>query len=218
MNTAQILALTTAITVGFGGMAHAQEAKDVKNAEPREWLSLTGEVATVSADEFTLDYGENDITVEMDDFDVYDENFVLAGDEVTVTGRIDADFAGSKRLEANSVYVASLNEYFYASAADEEDGYYSFAATDYWDGGDWISLTGEVTSIDGSQFTLNAASTDYTVETDNLANNPLDDKGKEQIEIGERVVVSGEFETFDLFSGEVIEAEAVTTLSGAATS
>lgn len=218
MNTAQILALTTAMTFGLGGMVHAQEAKDVNNAEPREWLSLTGEVATVSGDEFTLDYGKNDITVEMDDFDAYDDNFLLAGDDVTVTGRIDADFVDSKRLEASSVYVAALNEYFYASAADEEDGYYSFAAADYWDGGDWISMTGEVTSVDGSQFTLSAGSTDYVVETDELANNPLDDQGKEKIETGERVVVSGEFETFDLFSGDVIEAEAVTTLSGAATS
>ncbi|WP_175474319.1 hypothetical protein [Thalassobaculum litoreum] len=46
--------------------------------------------------------------------------------------------------------------------------------------------------------------------------NPLDDEVLEKIEIGQRVVVSGEFEGADLFSEDEIEGEAVTTLSGPA--
>lgn len=189
---------------------------EVSSATGGEWLSLTGEVVSVTGDRFTLDYGANDIAVEMDDFDAYDENLLIAGDQVTVTGAVDTDFVDSKRLEASSVYVESLNEYFYASSADEEDGYYSFAANDYWDGGDWVSMTGEVASIDGEQFTLDTGIARYVVDTDRLGYNPLDDEGAEQIDVGERVVVSGEFDGFDLFSDEEIEAEAVTTLSGSA--
>ena len=163
----------------------------------------------------TLDYVSNDIRVEMDGFDAYHENLLTPGDEVTVTGAIDTDFLKSKTLEASSVYVETLNEYFYASAADEEDGYYSFAANSYWDRGDWTSVSGEVVAVDGEQFTLDTGVNTYDVETDRFGYNPLDD-GIEKIEIGERVVVSGEFEGFHLYSDKEIEAEAVTTLSGSA--
>lgn len=215
MKTMHILAITTALATGLGSTAIAQTS-EVSTADNGEWLSMTGEVASVSGDQFTLDYGDNDITVEMDDFDGYDDNFLIAGDNVTVTGRIDSDFVTDKTIEASSVYVKSLNEYFYASSADEEDGYYSYAATNYWDDGDWISLTGEVTSVDGGEFTLDAGFNDYVVDIGELAANPLDDKGDEKIKVGERVVVSGEFDGFDLFSEDAIDAQSITTLSGSA--
>lgn len=213
MKHLQILAMTTAIATAFGSAALAQESGG-PIADSGEWISLTGDVTSVSGDRFTLDYGENDVTVEMDDFDSYDENLLVAGDQVTVSGVIDTDFVDNKTLEASSVYVDNLNEFFYASSADEEDGYYSYAANDYWDGGDWISVTGEVESVDGRTFTLETGVADYVIDTDQMSYNPLDGEGAEQIEVGERVVVSGEFDTFNLYGDEDIEAEAVTTLSG----
>ncbi|GAK34733.1 hypothetical protein JCM17846_02480 [Iodidimonas nitroreducens] len=209
----RILMMTTVLTTAFGSAALAQDY-EVPTADNGEWVSLTGSVASVSGDRFTLDYGDDDLTVEMDDFDVYDENLLEEGDQVTVSGRIDTDFVENKSLEASSVYVDTLNEYFYASAADEEDGYYSFVANDYWDGGDWISLTGEVISIDDNHFTLDAGLVEYVIDTDQMSYDPLDDEGAEQVEVGERVVVSGEFDTFNLYDDEDIEAQALTTLSG----
>lgn len=209
-----IFTVTTILTTALGGAAMAQQS-ELNPATDGEWLSLTGEVATVSSDTFTLDYGENDITVEMDDFDTYNENILLEGDEVTVTGRIDKDFVDSKTLEASSVYLDSLNEYFYANSMDEEDGYSSFAANDYWDDGEWISMTGEVKSITEDQFVLDAGFREYNVDISELGYDPYDDQGSE-IDVGERVVVSGEFEGFDLYSDADLEAEVVTTLSGSA--
>lgn len=211
------LTISTALAVILALPAFAQES-EVKSASEGEWLSLTGRVAAVTAERFTLDYGDENITVELDDFDPFSENVLVQGDEVTVTGKMDTDFVTNKTLEANSVYVAALNEYFYAAAADEEDGYYSSTTNDYWDGGEGISMTGEVASIDGEQFTLDAGISAYVVDTDQMARNPLDEDGRTRIEVGDRVVVSGEFDSFDLFSGEEIEAEAVTTLSGSASS
>ena len=213
MKHLHILTITTAIATAFGSAAVAQ-GSEVATANNGEWISLTGSVASISADRFTLDYGANELTIEMDDFDSYDENLLIAGDQVTVSGMIDTDFVDNKTLEASSVYVDNLNEFFYASSADEEDGYYSYAANDYWDGGDWISLTGEVASVDGETFTLDTGVGEYVIDADQMAYNPLDSAGAEQIEVGERVVVSGEFDTFDLYGDEDIEAEAVTTLSG----
>ncbi len=208
-----ILTITTAVAATMGSMAVAQES-EAKNMSAGEWLSLTGKVASVSGDEFTLDYGTNDVTVEMDDFDTYDENLLIEGDKVTVTGLVDKDFVDNRTLEASSVYVDSLNEYFYASSADEEDGYYSYVANDFWDGGDWVSVTGEVSAVDKGQFTVDAGVREYDVDISQLSYNPLDDKGVEKIEVGERVVVSGEFDDVDLFSDDEVQAEAVTTLSG----
>ena len=213
MKHLHILTITTAMATAIGSAALAQQS-EVATADSGEWISLTGSVASVSGDQFTMDYGDNKLTVEMDDFDDYDENLLIAGDQVTVSGMIDTDFVDNKTLEASSVYVDNLNEFFYASSADEEDGYYSYAANDYWDGGDWISLTGEVASVDGQTFTLDTGIVEYVIDTDQMSYNPLDSKGAEQIEVGERVVVSGEFDTFDLYGDEDIEAEAVTTLSG----
>ena len=213
MKHLHILTITTAIATAFGSATVAQ-GSEVATANNGEWISLTGSVASISADRFTLDYGANELTIEMDDFDSYDENLLIAGDQVTVSGMIDTDFVDNKTLEASSVYVDNLNEFFYASSADEEDGYYSYAANDYWDGGDWISLTGEVASVDGETFTLDTGVGEYVIDADQMAYNPLDSEGAEQIEVGERVVVSGEFDTFDLYGDEDIEAEAVTTLSG----
>ena len=213
MKHLHILTITTAIATAFGSAAVAQ-GSEVATANNGEWISLTGSVASISADRFTLDYGANELTIEMDDFDSYDENLLIAGDQVTVSGMIDTDFVDNKTLEASSVYVDNLNEFFYASSADEEDGYYSYAANDYWDGGDWISRTGEVASVDGETFTLDTGVGEYVIDADQMAYNPLDSEGAEQIEVGERVVVSGEFDTFDLYGDDDIEAEAVTTLSG----
>lgn len=213
MKRLPILTITTALVTAAGSAAFAQDS-EVSTATQGEWVSLTGSVSSVMGDSFTLDYGDNDLTVEMDDFDLYDENFVIDGDEVTVTGRIDTDFVENKTLEASSVYVESLNEYFYASAADEEDGYNSFVANDYWDGGDWITMTGEVESVDGQTFTLDTGVVNYVIDTDQMSYNPLDSEGSERLQPGERVVVSGEFDTFDLFGDEDIEAEAITTLTG----
>ena len=217
MKNLHILTITTALATAFGSAALAQES-EVSTAETGEWVSLTGSVSSVSGDQFTLDYGDNELTVEMDDFDAYDENLVIEGDKVTVSGMVDADFVDNKTLEASSVYVDPLNEFFYASAADEEDGYNSFAANDYWDGGDWITLTGEVASVDGQTFTLDAGAEEYVIDTTLMGYNPLDSEGAEKIEKGERVAVSGEFDAFDLYSDEDIEALAITTLSGSSNS
>src|SRR5690606_15341284 len=85
-----------------------------------EWLSLSGSVVSTAPESFMLDYGSKTIRVEMDDYDWYLENPILEGDQVIVTGQMDADFWQNRTIEASSVYVKSLNTMYFASAADEE--------------------------------------------------------------------------------------------------
>jgi uncharacterized protein YdeI (BOF family) len=86
------------------------------------WINLSGTVLSTAPSTFALDYGPGNITVEMDDWDWYQEGKALVpGDQVVVTGKVDDDLYQSKRIEASSVYAKNLNTYFYASGADEEN-------------------------------------------------------------------------------------------------
>jgi uncharacterized protein YdeI (BOF family) len=65
------------------------------------WINLSGTVVSSTLDQLTLDYGTGLITVEMDDWDWYNEaSLIRPGEEVTVYGRIDDSFYASRTIEA----------------------------------------------------------------------------------------------------------------------
>ncbi|HKJ90985.1 MAG TPA: hypothetical protein VJ960_07625 [Oceanipulchritudo sp.] len=179
------------------------------------WISLSGEVESVYGDSFTLDYGEGLVTVEMDDWDWYAENYaLLAGDNVTVSGVVDDDLFEVTSIEASSVYVESLGSYFYASPADEED--YIMTQPVYTVTTPIVvaevEMRGTVKSVGERQFTLETGTTDLTVDTSNLAYNPLDDEGFQQIEKGDRVLVNGMMDS-GFFGDMELDADYTVTLS-----
>jgi len=189
------------------------DQRNVAKASDGEWLSLSGEVQQVSGETFTLDHGDDEIIVEMDDYDWFDENVVKKGDRVTVTGRMDKDFIHDRKIEASSVYIKPLSAYYFANAADEEDGYYS-AVIDLPNDDEWVSFAGEVTKIDGENIVLDTGLIEYDVDAGNLGYDPFDREGLGQIDVGERVVITGRMDDADLFDEREIEATSITTLSG----
>lgn len=193
--------------------AAAQQQDKPPLAVDGEWISLTGTVKSVGEEEFTLNYGQGQITVEMDDYDWYDETAVLRGDKVTVTGRMDKGFHEERSIEASSVYVPKLHRYFYANPADEEDGYYSDPVNAYSYNRDakddeWIAVTGTVTAIDGVEMMISTGLKMYRVDTGSVPNTPV---GK-TVDIGDRVTVSGQMDAADLFDEREIEAASVVIL------
>jgi len=121
MHASMIRTLTVASITGllFIGPAPAQEPYEKPDDT---WISISGVVETVTTDSFVLDYGDGTITVEMDDGDRDADGYKLvAGDAVTVNGKIDDDLFEQRTIEASSVYVEDIGTYFYASAVDEED-------------------------------------------------------------------------------------------------
>lgn len=183
------------------------------------WISISGTVASATADSFVLDYGDGVITVEVGEWGIYGDAYgLLDGDEVTVYGRIDDDLYELRTIEASSVYVENLNTYFYASAADEGDA------------GDWTlpwivaspvvvaetTLRGTVTAVapDAGEFTLAVGDVEMEVETERMTYNPLDDTGYQQVEVGDRVSVTGQID-HDFLEGRVFDAETVLTLADA---
>ncbi|PTB86026.1 hypothetical protein C9940_04065 [Pseudidiomarina aestuarii] len=181
--------------------------------EDDSWISINGEVTSVTADAFELDYGDGQITVEMDDGDRDADGYkLIQGDEVRVSGMIDDDFYDLTTIEASSVYVKNIDTYFYASAMDEEDIGYSIISPSVTD----TVVQGTITSVDanGEQFTLDSGLQELTVEVDELTYNPLDNEGFQQLDVGDRVSVQGSID-HDFFEGRVFEANYVTTLYSA---
>ena len=185
-------------------------AQSPANTSNGEWLSLSGTVESVSGEDFVLDYGKSDITVEMDDYDWYNENALVVGDEVTVTGRMDNDFLHSRRIEASSVYVDSIHTRFYASAADEED--FLPAVDGVIVGNNGLTVTGTIETIVGDEMTVDAAFFDYKVDVGSLYYDPFDNDGLQHLEVGDRISVTGQFDDSDFFDSPEIDATAITEL------
>ena len=162
-------------------------------ATDQGWINLSGTVVAAGPSSFVLNYGPGTVTVEMDDWDWYQEGKALApGDEVVVTGKVDDDLAQVKRIEASSVYAKNLDTYFYASGADEENlaenTVYVASIPTYSD------TTGVVTQIEGREFTVGTGVSAMRVDTSQMKDNPLDGEGARRVKVGDRVYAWGDLD------------------------
>ncbi|MBC53467.1 MAG: hypothetical protein CMQ34_06470 [Gammaproteobacteria bacterium] len=180
------------------------------------WISLSGTVESVQQDAFLLDYGRGSVTVEMDDGDRDADAYALqAGDNVVVSGLIDDDFFEMTTIEASSVFVESINTFFYASALDDESMTF-FDPIVTVQGplmqGD-TTLQGTISAVDRDEqaFILNTGVNMVTVEVDGLGYDPLDDVGYLQLENQDVVTVRGTM-TEDLIEGRVFEAASIVSV------
>jgi uncharacterized protein YdeI (BOF family) len=209
------------LTIGLAALAvvGASEAMAVAPySKPDEsWISIGGTVVEPTADSFVLDYGENVITVEVDDWDRYSETYgLLDGDRVMVYGKVDDDLCETATIEAGSIYIYGLNPYIYSSSADEEGDTTSFYPY-YWTAvgipvTNEVTIRGTVTGVDpdGREFKVNRGKREMTVETDEMIHNPLGRFGFQRMQSGDVVSVTGKID-YDFFSNRVLEADVVTT-------
>lgn len=202
-----VLGLLTATALGVLPAC----AQEDPYAQPDDsWISISGTVETVSPDQFTLDYGDGIISVEMDDGDRDADAAVLEmGDEVTVSGLIDDDFIELATIEASSVYVEELGTTFYASAVDEEDAFVTVSPVVVV--GDLV-VQGVVTNVTEQAFTLDNGPREIRVTVEEMAYDPLDDEGYQKVETGDLLSVSGHIDA-GLFEGGEMVAESILELS-----
>lgn len=183
--------LLALLTLSLTSMAFA----NFKSKTDGEFITISGKVTDVSADWFKLKANGRSILVEMDDGDHDADGYKLVkGDDVVVSGVIDHDFLEKKKIEAGSVYVKSLNTYFYASSIDEEGAPYlspTYIGIATLPENTMVELRGKVTNINVRKFTLDTGLRKITVDTDTLLYNPLDDVGFTKVKKGDRVMVSG---------------------------
>jgi uncharacterized protein YdeI (BOF family) len=180
-----------------------------------EWVTLSGKVSGVTARTFDLNVDGKKIPVEMDDYGWGADGYKLInGDQVVVSGRVDKDFLEKKKVEAGSVYVKSLNSYFFANSADEKDLLYIPTTYSYYSTlpeGASVDVQGKVTSVNGREFTVDTGFRKVTVDTKSLLYNPLDKVGFTKIKKGDRVRVSGKVQD-DLFDTKEVSANFVMNL------
>ncbi|PXX91632.1 hypothetical protein DIT71_07060 [Marinobacter vulgaris] len=205
-----LLQATSAIGAATAITLAAPAAAQVEGKPDGSWVSLSGQVASHTPSEFTLDYGEGTITVETDDWDsIGDAWMINEGDSVTVYGRVDDGFYQNRRIEAGSVYVEDLDTVITApSAADEEEVLpvtytYLSVPADYD-----FQVAGTVTSVSGREFTVDTGDREVSVDTMQMGYNPLDDVGLVQIEEGDFVSVSGDLD-LGVFDETEISAETI---------
>ncbi len=202
-------ALALGSTPAFAASA---EKTDPAKYPDESWISISGTVVKTAPDAFRLDHGGEVITVEMDDFDFYQEGRQLVeNDRVVVYGRIDADVFQKRTIEASAVYVQNLQTQFYANPADEEEILNTWVARPPVVLGD-IEVTGTVTSVTGREFTVDTGPSAIQVDTIRLGFNPLDEDGYLKIEKGDRVKVSGVFD-YSVVDETELSADWITELA-----
>jgi len=192
----------------FALLSASAVAENPYAKENNSWISINGEVDSVSTDQFELDYGEGNITVVMEDDDR--KGYQLKkGDEVRVSGLMDDNFYNDSVIEAGSVHIKNANTYFYAGAMDGQDVDFTVMSPILRD----TVIKGNIThvSLKDEEFTLDTGIQMLTVEVDEMLSNPLDNEGYLQLSVGDRVSVNGKIDN-DLFEGRVFEAVSVTKI------
>lgn len=203
---------SSALALALTG-ATAAWAEDPMTEPDDSWISVSGEVESVTNDAFVLDYGDGLITVEMDDGDRDADGYKLvSGDKVTVTGRVDDDLFEARTIEANTVYVENIDTHFFASAVDEEDINDVIVTVSTPVVVSATTVQGTVTEVGSEEFTIDTGLRKIQVEVDEMSYNPLDDEGYQKIEVGDRVSATGQIDD-DFLEGRELVADTVITLS-----
>ncbi|MDX1635752.1 MAG: DUF5666 domain-containing protein [Marinobacter sp.] len=208
--------LATLALLALALPATAQDRQQERNPQERldgSWVVISGTVTTADPDGFRLDYGSGLITVEMDDWDWYAEDYeLLPGDKVTVYGAVDHDTYEVASIEAASVYVENLGTYFHAGSRDDEGRSRLVDTTPdpRVTLGDMV-VVGVVTRVGDSHFVIDSNQRRMTVDTTAMPYNPLDDEGNPQIAVGDKVSASGRMDENTLPRRELV-AESVVVL------
>lgn len=179
-------------------------------------MILSGTVASIGEEEFQLDYGQDqEVTVELGDWDWSGEldNRLSEGQQVTVSGTIDDDWTQQRSINADNIYVTSDYTYYYI--VDENPAYaQQQSQRETQQDGTFISTRGEVKDVSDNEITVESQGNTIQVDTSELAYDPLDEEGVQQIREGDRVYVFGDIDE-NFFETKTMSAESLISLSQA---
>lgn len=194
-----------------GQESEVAEAKPgvVETAPTGSFISVSGTVSQTGPDQFRLDYGAGEVTVEMAGWSWYPQGHAaLLDDEVVVYGYVDDAFYEKRTIEASSVYVSDLGTQFYASHAKEGDFPVVVSPVGTTP---QLQLRGTVTGVEGDEFQLDTGAAVIDVNTEKMLYDPLDDEGFQRIRKNDRVSVTGDF-GYEFFTDLDLMASSVVTL------
>lgn len=209
--TASALAALAVITLPLAACTEPETVEPaIRTAPPLDgdWITIDGRVVSAGPEAFVVDYGTDQITVEVDGWGFYRQGAaLLPGDRVIVSGRVDENLFAADTIEARSVYVANLDTTFFGSTIDDEA--FGTATVPTFGTTPDVEYTGWVTGTSQNAFTLGAGPTTITVDVSGLDTNPLQNG---RIETGDRVSVWGDFR-FGPDGGSRVRADSVIELS-----
>ncbi|MEX1032130.1 MAG: hypothetical protein WDZ30_02095 [Cellvibrionaceae bacterium] len=197
------------------GQRQQGQQEPLADVEPGASVILSGDVAAVEEDKFTLDYGQGDVTVELDDWDWSGDlqNRLSEGQQVTVSGTVDENWFEQRTIEADNIYLST--EYTYYYIVDENPAYSSQQSQrETQQDGTFISTRGEVKEVSEDQITVESQGNTIQVDLSELDYDPLDEQGMQQIKQGDRIYVFGDIDE-NFFETKTISAESLITLSQA---
>jgi uncharacterized protein YdeI (BOF family) len=177
-------------------------------------ITLTGAVKSASDRQFVMNYGASgQVTVNLGDWNWYDTDNLRPGEIVTVTGVVDDNFFKGREINAGRVFVHDRNTYYYGreAGADQKNYYYSYYYERLSAGKDWIGMSGTVGNVEAGAFDLDAGRTIVRVDTSQMQDNPLDNKGPQKIKSGDVVQVFGVLND-SLFTDRELAARTIVTL------
>lgn len=170
--------------------AKANAQGKLARADDNAYITLTGTVTQVRPDSFVLDHGSGKVTVEMNDWGWYrDGSQALMGEKVTVQGRIDEDWIQRRTLEADSVYAQDLNTYHYTPVATMY-----LVPVDMDTEASEVRMIGTVTGVDARnrQIEVRSNNVNFAIDTSEVGFDPMDNTRPYQVNIGDRIVASGD--------------------------
>lgn len=219
--TMLLTAMFSGALIGYGANAQAQtlaeEMTTPLNSMPDEALiTLSGIVGEVGADEFKLNYGTDEITVELDRFGWTgnETNYLVPGESVTVRGYIDDDLFEGREIEAYNLRLNDSYVYYYTTDVDPVYFYTYDVDTALQDGTE-VSVTGRVSNVGNGEFTVTNDNGAMRVDIAGLGYDPLDDEGLQKVEAGDRVYVYGQIDN-DFFEAREITADGIVELVASA--
>lgn len=174
-----------------------------------ESVHLSGTVKEITDNQFTMNYGNGEITVDMTDYTWFDQGFIKAGDKVRVNGEVSEGFFTDKMVVATSIFLPERGAYY--TNGEDRTGFVnnSGLAT----GDEWVTFTGEVTEIREDEIALNIGNTSITVDTSDVPENSADGQAYQKIKTGDRVSVAGEMDAAGLFTDRELVASSIVVMN-----
>ena len=143
---------------------------------------------------------------------------MIRGHRVMVTGIIEMQPIGARKVLADPVYDYALGTHFCASAASGGAmdprrcfaGPFNHAPRDAYTGEETIfSISGTISAIAAREreFTLDTGIGQLQVDTGRMRDNPLDALGRPRLRVGDRVTASGALDDADYFYANAADEE-----------
>lgn len=212
--TTTALGLTAAV-LALGAAKAADEMTKEKASYEAGPITITGSVIDTDMDGFDIKYGvDQQMSVQTDEWNWSDKSeMIQLGEKVTVYGDLDENLFDQKQVEAGGIYVHDRNTYYFSDTKHASSYTQNLinSALDEVPDDAYVSVKGEITEINGEEFILSMGPKTITIDTDDMAYNPLDKEGVQRLNVGDIVLVSGEMDN-GFFESLEIEANHIVTL------